>query len=208
MFDIDPKALARMRVLDCPAGPASFVATATERGINATGVDVLYHDPPPMLSERCDDAIEETADQLRSARELFLWDYYGSVEDRVALLERAASRFLAEYPSGRTDSRYVAAELPRLPFADDWFSVVLSSHLLFLYGDRLSMAFHRESVLELARVATDEVRIYPLVELDGTPYPRLDAIRDELAAAGHRSTIRPVPFEVLRGATDMLVVEA
>lgn len=207
MFDLEATQLDGQRILDCPAGPASFVATAHDRGVDATGVDIRYREPPPALADRCAAAIDDADTQLRAARDLFDWTYYGSVEDRIALLERTTRRFLADYPAGRESGRYVWADLPRLPFADDRFSLVLSSHFLFLYGDRLSRSFHRETLFELVRVATDEVRLYPLVELDGTPYPHLDAVRRILEDAGLGTEIRPVPFAFLRGATEMLVIE-
>jgi hypothetical protein len=81
-------------------------------------------------------------------------------EVRLATMER----FLLDYAGGVRDGRYVAAELPRLPFGDGAFDLALCSHLVFLYAEQLSLAFHVESVIEMARTAR-EVRIFPLLAL-------------------------------------------
>ncbi|WP_276254025.1 hypothetical protein [Halomontanus rarus] len=206
MFDLEPADLEGRRVLDCPSGTDSFVATAHERGVSVTGADVLYRHPPAVVARRCRADVAAVAEQLPDKRHLFEWEYYGSVDRRVAFLERASERFLADYPTGRLEGRYAFAELPELPFASDSFSLVLSAHLLFLYGDRLEYEFHLESLRELARVATDEVRVYPLQGLDAEPYERLDEVLETLRADGYDATLIETPFEFQTGSTDMLVL--
>ena len=94
--------------------------------------------------------------KLEEKANLFRWDYYrdkeGHMEHRTAALARFATDYASNYMGGSAIGRYVYAELPRLPFADGSFTLVLSSHFLFLYGDRLSPGFHAESLKELARV--------------------------------------------------------
>ena len=50
----------------------------------------------------------------------------------------AMKGFLDDYDLGRYEQRYIAAELPSLPFADGTFALALVSHLLFLYTEQLS----------------------------------------------------------------------
>lgn len=207
MFDLGDAALSGP-VLDCPGGPGSFVAEATERGIDATAADIMYELPPAALAGRCREDYAAVVEQLPEKRELFTWEFYGSVEERAQLLERAYRRFLEDYPAGRRDGRYVYADLPTLPFPDDSFSLVLSAHFLFLYGDRLSQEFHRQTIEELLRVATGEVRLFPLVGLDTERYDRLDELIAHFREAGHAVEIRSVPFEFQKGATEMFVVSA
>ncbi len=83
---------------------------------------------------------------------------------------------------------------------------MLSAHLLFLYGDRFDYEFHLEALRELARVAADEVRIFPLQGLDAQPYDRLEDVITTLEAEGYHPEIVPVPFEFQRGSTEMLVL--
>lgn len=205
-FDLDPEALVGETVLDCPSGVGSFVAEATDRGVDAVGADVLYDTPSPELARRSRRDCHDTVRQVRAKRDLFVWDYYDDVPTRRRHLERAHERFLRDYDDGRRAGRYVPARLPDLPFPDDTFSLVLSAHLLFLYADRLSDAFHREALRELCRVSSDEVRVFPLVGLDTEPYDRLDATLADLRTAGYEATVESVPFEFQRGATEMLRV--
>ena len=206
MFDLEPPALEGRRVLDCPSGVASFVAEATDRGIDAVGADVIYDESPADLARRCREDRESVIDQIPEKSSLFEWSFYESPAERRRYLRRASERFLADYADGRRDGRYVAAALPELPFDTDSFSLVLSAHFLFLYGDRFDYAFHLAALRELARVATDEVRIYPLQGLDAEPYERLDDALAALEAAGYEPTVESVPFEFQTDATEMLVL--
>src|SRR5215813_8892405 len=80
-----------------------------------------------------------------------------------ALREHASAIFFSDFE--RHPERYVAGELPRLPFADGKFDLTLVSYLLFAYQDRFDYEFHSNSILEVMRVTRGEARIYPTVTL-------------------------------------------
>lgn len=88
-------------------------------------------------------------------------------------------------------------------FADREFSLLLSGHFLFTYGDRLDFDFHVASLREMLRVSS-EVRVFPLVGLDVRPYDRLGEVISALEAAGYRTEIHKVPYEFQRGSNHML----
>ena len=113
-------------------------------------------------------------------------------------------RFQEDYPGGLLEHRYINAELPRLPFEDRRFDLVLSGHFLFTYSDRFNYAFHREAILELVRVSAKEVRIYPLQGPDAQPYWYMDPLLFDLKQQGILAEIIPVPFEFQRGSNQML----
>jgi hypothetical protein len=113
-------------------------------------------------------------------------------------------QFLADFPNGKRQGRYVAAELPSLPFRDAEFDLAVCSHYLFLY-DRLGVDFHVQSIIELARVAA-EVRIFPLIQLDGRKSPFLPAVIESLVSLGLTGEIVSVAYEFQRGAFEMLRV--
>lgn len=209
MFDLDVDDLRGDRVLDCPAGPGSFVAVARDREIDAVGADVLYGRSPPQLRRQCEEDTEDMIAQLRRNTDLFSWEFYGDAAGRAAMLREACETFADDYQrdaAGGHD-RYLHAELPELPFETGTFSLVLSGHFLFLYGDRLDHEFHLASLRELARVASREVRVFPLIGIDIEPYGRLDDLVAALHADGYATEIRDVPFEFQRGASEMLVIE-
>jgi hypothetical protein len=73
-------------------------------------------------------------EQTRLNAGQFVWDAIPSVEDLGRVRMAAMRGFLEDYEQGKSEGRYVDAELPALPFPDASFDLALCSHLLFLYG--------------------------------------------------------------------------
>lgn len=206
MFDLDLAEWEGKSVLDCPGGACALVAHANERGIEAVGADLMYDTPPDELRAKCEADIDTAIAGFDGVEDQFVWTFYDDVADVRAHWTAAYEEFIEDYEEHYGSDRYVPAKLPDLPFADDSFSLVLSAHLMFLYMDELSHEFHEESLLELARVASEEVRVYPLARFDGKRYPRLDELREALAAEGYETEVRPVPFAFQREEPEMLVI--
>ncbi|WP_135824221.1 class I SAM-dependent methyltransferase [Halorussus ruber] len=207
MFDLDLSAWEGESVLDCPGGACAFVSEANSRDIDAVGVDLMYDTPPEELRQRCEEDIDRAIAGFDGVEDQFVWDFYDDVADVRAHWSAAYREFIEDYEQHYDSGRYLPSKLPELPFEDDAFSLVLSAHLLFLYMDKLDHEFHEQSLLELARVASDEVRVYPLERFDGMRYPRLDELREVLADAGYSTEIRSVPFEFQQGADELLRIE-
>ncbi|MEU9044999.1 MULTISPECIES: methyltransferase domain-containing protein [unclassified Kitasatospora] len=204
MFALTERDLEQ-RILDCPGGAASFVAEAGRRGIDAVAVDRQYahhREELGLLVER------ETAfkrDLLEKETAGYARTWYADADDMVRQWTANARDFRADI-AARPD-RYVAGSLPELPFAEDSFDLVLSSHLIFSYGNRLDEDFHRAALLELARVARREVRLFPLMVYDtGVRYPGLERLRRELAGLGVPSRVERVAYEFQPGDNEMLVL--
>lgn len=205
MFDLGAADLAGRALLDCGGGAGAFTATAAELADSAVAVDPIYGPPPDALEPELDAAIEYNVTQLREKRDLFVWDFYGDLDARGRYLRAAAERFLADYATH--PDRYVAGELPDLPLEADAVDLALVANLLFVYDDRLDRAFHEAALRELARVAREEVRVFPLHSLDRTRSAYVDPLVETLRADGHGVELREVPYESQPGATEMLVVE-
>jgi len=94
-------------------------------------------------------------------------------------------------------------ELPSLPFENNAFDLALCSHLLFTYSEQLSACFHIEAVLEMCRVAK-EVRIFPILEMDGQPSRHVPAVCEALDGKGVHCSIETVEYEFQRDANKML----
>ncbi|MFN9174829.1 MAG: SAM-dependent methyltransferase, partial [Synechocystis sp.] len=77
------------------------------------------------------------------------------------------------------------------------------SHLLFLYSEHLSFDFHAASIHELLRIAP-EVRIFPLLKLDGEPSPYLELVLEELSKKGCSVQVQSVTYEFQKGGNQML----
>jgi len=206
MFGLEESALARGRVLDCAAGPSSFTAEATAKGFDATACDVLYGNPAEMLIDKGRKDIEHTFQKVDDVPHLYVWKYYKDRQEIIGLRHKALGLFERDYPEGFRQGHYTKAELPRLPFPERTFKLVLSSHFLFLYGDRLSVDFHIASLEEMARVCSGEVRVYPLQGLDAKPYPHMDVVLERLRSEGLQAELVPTPFEFQRGANRMMIL--
>lgn len=206
MFDLDESVLRKGSVLDCAAGPSSFAAEALRAGFDVTACDLLYDIPVNDLVVKGTEDIEHVFDKLDEVRHLYTWKYYKDKEEIVAFRHKSLNLFSQDFSLGLSEGRYVHAELPRLPFPDKSFSLVLCSHFLFLYGDRLSFDFHTSCLKELARVSSEEVRIFPLQGLDAKPYPRMKELMVFLEAEGITAEINEVPFEFQKGSNKIMIL--
>lgn len=202
MFALTEHDLTR-RILGCADGPASFNAEATRRGARVISTDPLYEFTAEEIRGRIKEVCPQVLEQTRGNRDGFVWKEFASIKALGRARLRAMALFLADYPSGRADGRYVTAELPALPFDDGQFELALCSHLLFLYSDQLSAEFHVESVIELCRVA-EEVRIFPLIGLGNATSPHLEAVTRAVETLGKQARIETVPYEFQRGGNQML----
>lgn len=195
-FGLDLAALRKRDVLDVAAGASSFTAEACGRGIDAVAVDPRYLDTPDELAAHIA-AEESRLAAVPTGRRL-------SAKRLAALAEvasdrrLAAQRFLADFSAKRFHGRYVAAALPRLPFFDATFDLVLCAHLLFPVNQPFDFAWHLAACRELVRVSAGEVRLQPVTDATGQPHPELVRLRRELKLGG-------IASEWLRGSGDFLV---
>lgn len=193
------------RILGCGDGPAAFNAGVTKQGGRVVSVDPLYRFSAEEIRKRIGETYAEVMAQTRANREEFIWTTISSVDELGRIRLAAMEDFLADYPRGLQEKRYVAGALPRLSFADASFDLALCSHLLFLYSEQLSGAFHLDAIRELCRVAA-EVRIFPLLELGAKPSRHLQAVKDGLAGEGYAVSVEPVPYEFQKGGNRMMRV--
>ena len=205
-FALDLPALKRRDVLDVAAGPSSFVAEACARGIDAVAVDPLYGCPVDSLATHVQLDYARMFAQMRAKPALFRMKSFPTFEAAEQDRRTAADRFLADYAAHFVHGRYVGGSLPRLPFFDDSFDLVLCAHLLFIYAQRFDFEWHVAACRELARVSAGEVRIHPVCGADGRPYPKLAALRRELKVAGIESQVVRVDYEFFVGTGSMLIL--
>jgi hypothetical protein len=192
-------------ILDVGAGPSSFNAEATALGARIVSADPLYDlDDAQFRTQFANTAAQMRAGLQRAAYR-FTWNFYGSDRELYKMRFEALELFLADLPRGKSEGRYVTAALPELPFSSDSFRLAVSSHFLFLYSDELDLHFHLRGMDELLRVA-EEVRIFPLLNMDGRPSQHLFDAMNYLWCRGFQRELVPVPFEFQKGATHMLQV--
>lgn len=205
MFELSDADLSR-RILGCGDGPASFNAEGTDLGCSITSVDPVYRFNMKEIRRRIDEIYPEIMSKLESGASDFVWDSLGSVKQLGNVRMEAMSKFLSDFDVGYGEGRYVPASLPSLPFADTEFDLALCSHYLFLYSDHVDRLAHLASMQELCRVAR-EVRVFPVVSLNGTRSEHLDSVMTELSAAGVDVSLQKVGYRFQKGATEMLVAK-
>ena len=204
MFDLDEADLGGS-ILDCPGGGASFTAGACACGADAIAIDPAYAMPPDELARLVIAETHRGTAHSVAGTDRYDWSFYGGPAGHRAMRQASAQVFAADLIDH--PGRYIAGGLPALPFADGQFDLVLCSHLLFTYADRLDHDFHRATLLELHRVAAREVRVFPLTDQAGTLQSAMvDRLRLELADLGIASEVRTVPYEFQRGGNLMLVI--
>lgn len=206
MFDLTDADLLAGPVLDCPAGASGFAAGARARGADVTAADPEYAGDTGALVERARRDTDYGNRYVQGNPDTYAWGFFRDPADHLTRRMAAVDAFEADI--ALHPGRYVAAALPRLPFADDAFRLVLSSHLLFVYPDHFGYADHLRFAGELVRVCHGEVRIFPLVDTTTAPWPHLARFRADLANDGVRTEVRRVGYEFIRGGDEMLVLRS
>jgi hypothetical protein len=190
-------------ILGCGDGPASFNCTLTKRGGSVVSVDPLYRFTAEEISSRIKETYNIVIEQTRKNAHEFVWSCVGSVEELGHLRMTAMRGFVADFADGKSQGRYVDAELPQLPFTEGSFDLALCSHFLFLYSEQFDKEFHLASLRELCRVAR-EVRVFPLLELGSVRSRHLDEVVTVLSTEGYQLLIERVPYEFQKGGNEML----
>ena len=205
MFGLSEDELS-LRVLGCGDGPAAFNSVLTKRGGDVVSVDPIYVFDAAQIRSRIIETYETVMAQLRKNQSDYVWGTIPSVEQLGSVRMAAMEIFLADFDAGKLEHRYISGELPSLPFESRQFDIALSSHFLFLYSAHLSVEFHIQALQEMLRVAR-EVRVFPLLTLDGSLSPHLTFVKEHLANHGFCVEIKRVPYEFQRDGNEMLVIK-
>lgn len=205
MFDLTEAELG-LRILGCGDGPASFNSVLTQRGGNIVSVDPVYAFDAEQIRVRISETYETVMAQMHKNHGDYVWSVIPSVEQLGSLRMSAMETFLIDFEAGKLEGRYIPGELPSLPFASGQFDIALSSHFLFLYSAHLSVEFHLQAVQEMLRVS-QEVRVFPLLTLNGAMSPHLHFVIEYLATHGFGAEVKWVPYEFQRGGNEMLVIK-
>lgn len=194
-------------ILGCADGPASFNAELTQFGGRAVSIDPIYQFTLEQIRFRIDEVYPLILSQVADNSDQFVWQNIKDVEQLGEVRMRAMGLFLKDYQKGLSEGRYQCASVQKLPFEDGCFDLALCSHFLFLYSEHVDLDQHLQAFRELTRVAT-EVRVYPLITLNGEPSSYLDPVIQAMNDAGMSADLVPVDYEFQKGAVEMLVVKS
>lgn len=205
MFSLSAEELQGKKILDCPAGACSFTAVGNKLGLDVTACDIAYYHSCEDLKNKGLQDIEHAMHNMEKAKSNYIWNYFEDVEG----LKKHRLRALQDCTDDmkKFNERYIPVTLPSLPFNNAEFDIVLSAHFLFMYADRLDYQFHIETLNELLRVTKEEVRIFPLDDLEGKRYEHLDKIIIYLNNNGCTVEEVKVPYEFQKNANSMLKIK-
>ena len=204
MFALDLEQLRGARVLDVASGPGSFVAEALAHGIDATGCDPMYAGDPDQIAAQAKTDIDACREQIRRNPGVLVYrDMDRFYADKYTALER----FAADFRLRRGEGRYVPGALPRLPFDDQAFDIVLSANFLMIYapladggmhdGKDFDLAFHREAFRELARITRRELRVTAMHTWTQPPqpHPYCEPVVHVLEESGFAVDLVPIEYD-------------
>lgn len=204
MFDLSEADLDKP-ILGCADGPANFNAIHTEGGGNVLSLDPIYTFSGGEIRGRIEEAVGPIVEGTLAHYDTYIWKEYPSLDALVELRLKSMERFLEDYDAGLEEGRYRPHALPELPLEDGQFGLALCSHFLFTYSAHFTTAFHIDAVVEMRRAAR-EVRIFPILDMDGGPSPHIEAVTDALRGRGYEVTLQEVPYEFQKGGNRMLRV--
>ncbi|MBE9100710.1 SAM-dependent methyltransferase [Vacuolonema iberomarrocanum] len=202
MFALSPADRQR-RILDCGGGPASFNAEMTAQGHSIQSCDPLYQFSAEQITQRVTETRSLILEKVREYQQNYVWTVISDPETLGDMRLTAMRQFIDDFPQGLADGRYHVAQLPSLPYANQQFDLAVCGHLLFSYSDNLSLDLHQRSIQELCRVAR-EVRIFPVLTLNGDRSPWLAPIISERQKAGYSADLVTVAYEFQKGGNQML----
>jgi len=205
MFSLTPEDLGK-RILGCGDGPASFNSEMTECGHTVVSIDPIYQFSGEQIAQRIEEARPLIIENTKDYMDRYRWvPPISNLVDLVEVRMAAMNRFLADYDAGLEAGRYQFELLPNLPFDDGSFDLALCSHFLFTYTLQLDLDTHLKNIREMCRVAK-EVRIFPIVDMDGNPSEHVDPVIDALGVEGYQVRRVKVDYEYQIGGNEMLVV--
>lgn len=204
MFNLNLEQIKDEKILDCAGGASTFTAKMTGNGYKVKAVDLLYDKDPDFLQQRCKTHLNALIKSLASLEHLFVWNFFKDLSDLKSHRMNVCHQFFNDYQKFR-ESQYIKGDILNLPFKDNAFHKVLSSHLLFIYDHRLSYNFHIDAINEMLRVSSKEVLIYPLVKHKNKKSEYVKGIMDDL---GENMDIKleKVDYEFRKGATQMMKI--
>lgn len=206
MFGLSTRDLS-CRLLDCPGGASSFAGSVRRQGGDVTSIDPLYTLPIQAITAHAIADAQRASRLVAASAQSYRFADWPSVDAHLAARLDAARAFGADLVAH--PGRFIGGALPALPFSDGAFDLVLSGHLLFLYAPWLSFDFHVAALVEMARVSSGGVRVFPVCQQSLRRYGQLDRLRRVLLREHSVHTeLRAVSYEFQRGANQMLVCGA
>jgi hypothetical protein len=207
MFQLSQNDITSKKILGCGDGPSSFNYEATILGGNIASIDPIYQFKKDEIQARIEETSLTIIEQITQNQDDFVWKNIKSIDELIDTRLNAMNTFIKDYNKGKDEHRYIYQELPKLSFDDNSFDMVISSHFLFLYSEYFDLNFHIDSILEMCRVSKNEVKIFPIYNLQNQESKHLKPLLEILKNKGYKTEIIKTKYEFQKGADEMLHIK-
>ncbi len=207
MFDLTDAALGT-RFLEFQSGVSAFQYELRGTAAHLVSYDTWFDLSKETLLEKVEASFSARLAQITERAEAFdLSRYAGSLDKLTAYRRQGIAHFFQDYDLGHAEGRYVFAEKATLPFPHSFFDYALSAHHFFSIMAPQTVDYHVETIEALARVAKD-VRIFPLVDAQGTPSELLGPVILALQKKNFGIEVRKVGYHLQPHGDAMLRIWA
>lgn len=197
MFALQPAQL-QMKILNCHAGIDFFAAQMHQQRKDVINIDPLYQYSLEQIK-----AYQEKAQTDLKQKLIEMPEHYEDAQQiAMRLNQQSAELFFTDFLIGK-QQRYLAHDLSQLPFKDEAFDLALIKYFLFTYSMELSLDKHLQILQELLRVA-NEVRVFPLVTLEGELSPLVGEVIAQLQALNYGTEIKVSAMQLQKKGNALL----
>ena len=207
MFLLDERKPSDGKIMNVGGGVSSFTVEAAERGFTILSGDPVYCLEPDVIAGKCENDIEGYLINHINKPHLYNWGHpFRDVDQEREARRNSYKLFLEDFRKNR--GRYLDALFPYTPFiARNHFSLSLVSHLLFAYEKFIDYEAHVKIIKEILRVTSDEVRIYPLINLQLKTSELVGRIMKDPVFEGVSFELRPTRYNFVKSADKMMVIK-
>ncbi len=204
MFDLD-SSHKNERILDVASGVSSFCAEASAKGYNVTASDKIYTSSLLEIEQKCRQDLDVVLKQLPEIVDLYVWNFFKDIQALKAKREKAYKLFIEDFKNHGT-KRYMPVEYPSSGFIDNRFTTSLVSHFLFLYENYINYDLHKKIILELLRITSKEIRIFPVVNLKGEKSSLVDTLMHDKDFERFQISVKKVDYEFMKNGNEMMAI--
>lgn len=205
MFDLSSADMTR-KILDFPGGISSFNKEMLQLGHTVISGDEYYSLDEAEMKKHIAKRLSLNEKMLREHLGRLKVSDEKSLQKIITAWHQSADLFLNDYKAGRASQRYQAMSMPKLPFDNGMFDLVLCRDILF-HSQTKENYQPQELLVELCRVA-NEVRVYPLQDESGEMPQELGPIMLMFQQNNFGVEVREVKYELQKGGNAMLRVWA
>ena len=193
------------RILDVASGVSSFCAEARALGYDVTASDRIYCFSAEEIEEKCSKDLETTMEKMAEVKDLYKWEFFKDIEHLKMHRRKAYKAFIQDYKEN-LGVRYANTEYPKNSFKDKEFDIAFVSHFLFMYDEYLDYEVHKQIVKDLTRIASKQVRIFPIVNLKGEKSLFVNKLVKDIDFSNYKIETVKVNYEFVKDGNEMLVI--